>query len=86
MFPADYLERAGYRKIENPGTSAKWLSPGGNVTDFDTACREVMGSCACCGKPNSYPGGVRCGGACNAMHEAKDCLCYAQKSNYPASR
>ena len=80
-FPADYLREAGYTK-EAPSLSdpdSLWGSPEGESMSYDDARAKVFGTCACCGEPSAYPGAIRCGAACTAMHEAKDCRCYAQK-------
>jgi hypothetical protein len=83
MHPGDYLRQAGYAKETEalPDTESRWSDARGVTWSFDDACASVMGRCACCGKANSYPGGVRCGAACTAMHEAKDCACYNQLRN-----
>ena len=65
---------------EKPDYKSAWVDPDGNVLSYADARRQAFGSCECCGQPAAYPGAPRCGGACNARHEAKDCLCYAEKT------
>lgn len=81
MFPADYLRAAGYAKLSETlsDMDSFWANPEWKSMPFDDACAAVMGRCTCCGKANSYPGGIRCGAACTARHEFKDCRCYAEK-------
>jgi hypothetical protein len=83
MFPRDYLIRSGYKELVSTVDAYKhpqgWESPTGDRMSFEEARKEAFGSCPCCGKPNAYPGAVRCGAACTAMHEGKDCNCYKQK-------
>jgi hypothetical protein len=83
MFPKDYLEAAGYVETIVKGLPV-WLSPKSKKElSYYEARLEAFGKCECCGEPRAYPGAVRCGAACTAMHEAKDCQCYAQ-SKRPA--
>ena len=77
MFPKDYLIAAGYEEVLDGGVPS-WKDPQGNIMNFYEARARCFGKCQCCGKPNAYPGALRCGAACTAMHEAKHCECYAQ--------
>lgn len=88
-FPSDYLIEAGYTQYEAaPGEqfnpSKKWRSPGGILLTYAEARAEAFGTCDCCGRPAAYPGALRCGAACNAMHEGKDCLHYKPKDSSKA--
>lgn len=68
---------------ERPDHESMWIDTEGKVLSYEDARKQAFGSCKCCGKPSAYPGALRCGAACNAMHEAKDCLCYAEKVDQP---
>ncbi len=78
MFPKDYLSEAGYVELIVKGMPV-WLSPEGDELSYYEARVKAFGTCECCGEPRAYPGAVRCGAACSAMHEAKDCNCYSQR-------
>lgn len=83
-FPFDYLVEAGYQQVgavpgERFDSDKKWKDPEGNELTYDEARAKAFGSCKCCGRAAAYPGALRCGAACSAMHEFKDCLCYKPK-------
>jgi hypothetical protein len=83
-FAFDYLIEAGYKQIGAPpgevfDSRRLWQSPKGGQLTYKEARAEAFGSCECCGQPAAYPGALRCGAACSAMHEGKDCLHYKPK-------
>lgn len=80
MFPGDYLREAGYEEIIVKGMPV-WLSPDGQELSYYNARAEAFGTCECCGEPNAYPGALRCGAACTAMHEGKACKHYPPRAD-----
>ena len=80
MFPKDYLIRAGFKEVIEKGLPV-WQSPEGDKMSYYEARAKAFGTCECCGEPKAYPGAVRCGAACTAMHEGKNCKCYKRSKS-----